>query len=108
MIPLPGETPGGWWGHTGSEPAWTAAAARGGYRADFDLEIYFLHDVPPDVAAAGASHQHEEAETVFRSVCDFDAWPSVPIRVVAGADDRFFPAPSSGRSPTTGSASRRT
>jgi pimeloyl-ACP methyl ester carboxylesterase len=28
---------------------------------------------------------------VFESVCDFEAWPSVPIRVVAGADDRFFP-----------------
>ena len=21
----------------------------------------------------------------------FDAWPAIPIRVVAGADDRFFP-----------------
>ena len=29
---------------------------------------------------------------MFGSACDFDAWPSVPIRVVAGADDRFFPA----------------
>ena len=28
---------------------------------------------------------------MFGSVCDFGAWPSVPIRVVAGADDRFFP-----------------
>lgn len=28
---------------------------------------------------------------MFESTCDFDAWPSVPIRVVAGADDRFFP-----------------
>jgi pimeloyl-ACP methyl ester carboxylesterase len=28
---------------------------------------------------------------VFESICDFEAWPSVPIRVVAGADDRFFP-----------------
>ena len=28
---------------------------------------------------------------VFGSVCDFGAWPAVPIRVVAGADDRFFP-----------------
>jgi pimeloyl-ACP methyl ester carboxylesterase len=24
-------------------------------------------------------------------VCAFEAWPDVPIRVVAGADDRFFP-----------------
>ena len=25
------------------------------------------------------------------SVCDFDGWPPVAIRAVAGADDRFFP-----------------
>lgn len=24
-------------------------------------------------------------------MCDFKDWPSVPIRVVAGAVDRFFP-----------------
>ena len=29
---------------------------------------------------------------MFRSICDFSTWPPVPIRVVAGADDRFFPA----------------
>ena len=23
--------------------------------------------------------------------CDFEAWPSIPIRALAGADDRFFP-----------------
>ena len=28
---------------------------------------------------------------VFGSVCDFSAWPRVPIRAVAGSDDRFFP-----------------
>ena len=27
----------------------------------------------------------------FDDVCAFDAWPSVPIHVVAGRDDRFFP-----------------
>jgi hypothetical protein len=29
---------------------------------------------------------------VFGSACDFTAWPPVPIRAVAGAGDRFFPA----------------
>jgi pimeloyl-ACP methyl ester carboxylesterase len=29
---------------------------------------------------------------VFGSPCDFESWPAVPIRAVAGADDRFFPA----------------
>lgn len=91
MIPSSGETPGAWWGNTGSLEARTDAAERGGYSADFDLDVYFLHDVPPDVVAAGEPHQRPEADAVFGSACDFDTWPSVPIRVVAGADDRFFP-----------------
>jgi hypothetical protein len=92
MIPAPGETPGAWWDNTGWLEARTAAAERGGYGTDFDLAVYFLHDVPPEVAEAGAAYQRPEADAVFESVCDFAAWPPVPIRAVAGADDRFFPA----------------
>ena len=91
MIPVPGETPGAWWGNTGSGQARAAAAEQGGYGTDFDESVYFLHDVPPEVVATGAPHQRPEADAVFGSVCDFGAWPAVPIRVVAGADDRFFP-----------------
>jgi len=91
MIPVPGETPGAWWGNTGSAQAREAAAERGGYGTDFDLNLYFLHDVPPEVIASGEDEQFSEAYAVFGSVCDFTAWPDVPIRVVAGADDRFFP-----------------
>jgi hypothetical protein len=92
MIPLPGETPGAWWDATGSEAARTAAAQAGGYGTELDLETYFLHDVAPEVAAAGAQYQRDEAEAAFASPCDFTAWPPVPIGVVAGAGDRFFPA----------------
>jgi len=92
MVPVPGETPGAWWGNTGSTQAREAAAERGGYGTDFDLNVYFLHDVPPEVIASGEDEQFPEADAVFGSVCDFTAWPDVPIRVVAGADDRFFPA----------------
>lgn len=91
MVPTPGETPGAWWENTGSLRAREAAAERSGYSTRFDLAVYFLHDVPPEVAAAGEAHQRPEADAVFESVCDFEKWPSVPIRVVAGADDRFFP-----------------
>jgi predicted alpha/beta hydrolase family esterase len=91
MIPVSGETPGAWWANTGWEEARVAAAARNGYARDFDLSAYFLHDVPPEVAAAGESQQRPEADAVFGSVCDFRAWPEIPIRAVAGADDRFFP-----------------
>jgi pimeloyl-ACP methyl ester carboxylesterase len=91
MIPRSGERPGEWWGNTRSEQARRAAAERGGYSPDFDLETYFLHDVPPEVAAAGAPYQREEADAVFGSVCGFEAWPAIPIRAVAGVADRFFP-----------------
>jgi pimeloyl-ACP methyl ester carboxylesterase len=92
MIPVPGETPGAWWDNTGWEQARIAAAEQGRYRTEFDEAAYFLHDVPPEVLATGADQQRPETDAVFGSVCDFDAWPAVPIRVVAGADDRFFPA----------------
>ena len=91
MIPVSGETPGEWWGNTGAPQARAAAAERGGYGTEFDEAVYFLHDVPPEVAAAGVPHLRPEADVAFGSVCDFGGWPEVPIRVVAGADDRFFP-----------------
>ena len=91
MVPAPHESPGDWWANTDWETARIAAAKEGGYSPDFSLEEYFLHDVPPDVAAAGEAYQRPEADAVFESVCDFDSWPPVPTRVVAGADDRFFP-----------------
>ena len=91
MIPCPGETPGAWWDNTRWAQARVAAAQRGGYGTELDLAVYFLHDVPPDVAAAGEPYQRPEADAVFGSACAFTAWPPVPIRAVAGADDRFFP-----------------
>jgi pimeloyl-ACP methyl ester carboxylesterase len=91
MIPLPGETAGEWWDHTGWEQARIAAAECGGYRVSFDLATYFLHDVPRDVAEQGAAHQRRESATAFNERADFRAWPNTPIRVVVGKDDRFFP-----------------
>jgi hypothetical protein len=55
MIPVPGETAGDWWDNTGVTPARDAAAQAGGYPPGHDLETYFLHDVPPEIAAA---HEH--------------------------------------------------
>jgi pimeloyl-ACP methyl ester carboxylesterase len=90
MVPLPGETPGAWWANTGAVDAREAAAAAGGWGA-FDVSTYFLHDLPPEVVAEAEEHAREEADAVFASVCAFDSWPDVPIRVLSGADDRFFP-----------------
>ena len=91
MIPNPGETARDWWAHTGALEAQAEAALAGGY-GPFDLATYFLHDVDAEVAAEGERYQRSEAEVAFESVCDFTAWPAIRTRVLAGADDRFFPA----------------
>jgi pimeloyl-ACP methyl ester carboxylesterase len=91
MIPVPGETAGEWWDNTGSIAARIAAAKRGGYSTDFDLATYFLHDLPAETIRQGEAHERPEAEIVFGEPCRFEAWPDVPIHVIAGGDDRFFP-----------------
>jgi pimeloyl-ACP methyl ester carboxylesterase len=91
MIPVPGETAGQWWDNTGSTAARTAAAQRGGYSPTFDMATYFLHDVPPEIIRQGEARERRQAEAVFGDPCDFDRWPDVPIHVIAGRDDRFFP-----------------
>jgi len=91
MIPISGETAGAWWGNTLSEEARERAAVENGYSPRFDIETYFLHDVPADVVRESASKQHEEAKIAFQEPCRFEAWPGVPMKVVVGAEDRFFP-----------------
>lgn len=91
MVPQPGETPGEWWDAVAQEDARVSAARAGGYPAELDLDTYFLHDVDPAVAAAGAEHERSEADRAFDTPCAFDRWPDVPVHVVVGADDRFFP-----------------
>jgi pimeloyl-ACP methyl ester carboxylesterase len=39
----------------------------------------------------GEAHERPEADVVFGEPCRFEAWPAVPIHVLAGRDDRFFP-----------------
>jgi pimeloyl-ACP methyl ester carboxylesterase len=91
MIPQPGETPGEWWDNVGSEQARTAAAARDGYSAELDLSTYFMHDVPEDLAEEMRQQAESPLDERFDDVCTFDTWPSAPIHVVAGREDRFFP-----------------
>jgi pimeloyl-ACP methyl ester carboxylesterase len=91
MIPVPGETPGAWWDNTGWAAAQQSAAKTHGYSTGFDTDTYFLHDVPPDIAAEGEPHQRPEANAAFESKCTFAAWPRIPTRVLSGEGDRFFP-----------------
>jgi pimeloyl-ACP methyl ester carboxylesterase len=91
MIPVPGEPAGQWWAATGAIQARDDLDAREG-RPGFEPETHFGHDVPAHVWAEGAQHQQEESEAAFAQPCDFTDWPGVPIRVLIGRDDRFFPA----------------
>ena len=91
MIPKPGESPDEWWSDVDSESARVAAAQVNGYDTEMSLETYFLHDVGPEVAAEGEPYQRDEAQIAFEGRCSLQKWPDVPIRVLAGADDRFFP-----------------
>jgi hypothetical protein len=90
MIPRPGERAGDWWENTGAVSARVAAARDGGYGTQFDVETYFLHDVPAEILRAGP-RPREQAGVVFGEPCRFRRWPKLPMRVVAAADDRFFP-----------------
>jgi pimeloyl-ACP methyl ester carboxylesterase len=93
MIPNPGETAGDWWANTGQAQAKAAMDERDGRRPgdSFDVATYFLHDVPPEVLADPDSGAVEESDAVFASPSMLDEWPDVPIKAIAGRDDRFFP-----------------
>jgi pimeloyl-ACP methyl ester carboxylesterase len=91
MVPRPGETAGNWWQNTGAVGARIAAAQEGGHSTDFDLPTYFLHDVPEAVLRDDPSTPRPQAEAIFEEACRFERWPPMPIRVIASADDRFFP-----------------
>ena len=72
MIPQPGETPGAWWGNTGSQEARIAAARDGGYPAEMDLDTYFLHDLPAEALASGELSGRPEADIAFGTPCAID------------------------------------
>jgi pimeloyl-ACP methyl ester carboxylesterase len=90
MIPRPGEKAGDWWETTGAVKARKETAVLRGYSTEFDTGTYFLHDVPPNVLRNGPPPR-DQAEAVFKEPCHFERWPAIPIHVLAGSDDRFFP-----------------
>ena len=91
MVPLPGETPGQWWDAVGSQQARHDAALAGGWSTKFDFDTYFLHDVPPQVLTRLSGDERAPADTPFGQPCTFERWPDVPLHVLAGGEDRFFP-----------------
>jgi pimeloyl-ACP methyl ester carboxylesterase len=91
MIPLPGETASAYWEATGSEKARKAAARRGGYGVEWDIATYFFHDIPKRIERKLAANERDEAPVAMHEPARFERWPDVPLHVIAGRDDRFFP-----------------
>ena len=79
MIPLPGEAAGEWWHATAHDAELPGE--------EFDDQRHFLHDVP--LAALAGLDPRPQAGRPFAD--GIDAWPDVPIRMITGRDDRFFP-----------------
>jgi len=96
MIPAPGQTGHQWWTSTGQPEARARhATAQGRTPSDgVDPMEDFLHDLAPDVLADALRHgQPAQSSAPFDDPHPLAAWPDVPTRVIAGGDDRFFPAP---------------
>jgi len=91
MIPRPNETATEWGKNTSSQEAREEAARRHGYSVEFEMDTYFFHDVPKDIAADAGKHERDEAKIAFSERVDFEAWPKIPIEVIVGKDDRLFP-----------------
>ena len=94
MIPRPGETGSDWGSNTKRKEAERAYFAKVGLRpetADDDLAVYF-HDVPDEITAEAAAHGADQSWTPMEQPWPLAGWPDVPTRVLAGCDDRLFPA----------------
>src|SRR3982751_2369429 len=93
MLPFPGETPGAWWDAVGQSEAQRANDLAAGRDPGFDVERHFLHDIPADTKAKMlAEAPRGPSGTPFVQLCTFQTWPDVPLLVLTGRDDRFFPA----------------
>ncbi len=92
MAPKEGETPGEWWEATDYTRDRQASDARLGLPADADLKAVFFHDVPDDVVAeAWERGEIPQSDRPFAPP-PMPALPAgLPIRFLAGRDDRFFP-----------------
>ena len=93
MVPRPGETGGEWWSATGQDEAQAAYWARAAIAGNpGDEAVTYLHDVPAEVLAATADEPLAQSGRPFEEPWPLPRWPDVPTRVLAGRDDRLFPA----------------
>ncbi|MEU6860532.1 alpha/beta hydrolase [Glycomyces sp. NPDC046736] len=85
MIPLPGESMGGWWA--------AAEYEKVGVSIDTEDEMIaaFIHDVPLAFAKEALAHGREQSGARWDEPTPMQAWPDVPTRFLLCRDDRFFP-----------------
>ena len=94
MIPAPGESGNEWWTNTRHEQARREQAATHGraLTSEFDAVTDFFHDVPRDVVDEAMKRgEPAQSGTPMVEPWPLAAWPTVPTRVLAARDDRFFP-----------------
>ncbi|MCW2920332.1 MAG: alpha/beta hydrolase [Thermoleophilia bacterium] len=84
QLPAPGETAAEWREASGWE-----AATRGMDMSD--NRATYLHDVPTDLADAELASGRDHCAASMQEPWPLDAWPDVPTRVLAFADDRRIP-----------------
>ena len=66
MVSAPGETPGEWWVGNGCDGRnGVAVAENRGYSVEFDLEMYFLHDLGAEDTAFVLGNPGYEADIAF-------------------------------------------
>jgi len=87
MIPAPGERPADWWENTGYE----RAARDGGLTGHEDPCVSFWNGVPRPLAEEAERRSRGQAGASSAAPWPLAAHPSVPTRVLACREDRFFP-----------------
>ena len=88
MIPAPGESAGEWWANTNH----AQARADAGGTDDDDMFEVFFHDVPEAVRREALERgEPPQSGAVFAQPAVVTRMPDVPMRALAGRDDRFFP-----------------
>jgi pimeloyl-ACP methyl ester carboxylesterase len=85
MVPSPGEQAGAWWTNSGHAEAFDD-------RWKDDEIAQFLHDAPPDRAAAALEKGRDQAGTPMLEPWPLEAWPEVATRYLLCRDDRLLPA----------------
>jgi len=94
MIPKPGETFGEWWSNTGHGPAQREYAQQLGLTpADLDDDrVVYYHDLPDELVEEALRLDGDQSSTPLGQPWPLERMPDVPLRVIAGRDDRMFPA----------------